>query len=123
MYAVGTGPVKPPTTLVRVKRFLRAAVAVVKDRKFVSREEHARRMAICAECPLRSLEGLGCHGCIDDLRAVEKHVGKMPDGGVLVCSACGCVCWVKAWGENATWDAAETGESISYAPGCWRRPV
>lgn len=115
------GPVKPPTTMVKVKRFLRTMAKVAATREFVDDAEHARRLAICAACPLMSLEGLGCDGCITELRAVEKLLGKLTPGGAMTCRACGCLCHYKSKIANATLDAAETGEEINYDPSCWRR--
>lgn len=111
---------KPPTTMHRIRSFLKAAKVVARRRDFVSPEEHERRMAICRKCPLNSEEGLGCHGCVEDLRAVERDVGTMPSGIVLTCRACGCVCWIKAWLPNEAMDEAEAKEPVTYAPGCWR---
>lgn len=116
-----TGPVKAPTTMDAIRRFLRTMVVLAKRREFVSKEEHARRMEICAGCPKLSIEGLGCHGCIADLRAVEREVGEMPPGNVLACSACLCLCWPKAWLTNETMDEAEKDNMPAYEIGhCWR---
>lgn len=114
---------KPPTTLSRVKQFLRATLELAKRRRFVSSEEHAHRMAICATCPLNSVEGLGCHGCLEDLRAVEKHTGRMPSGNVLTCRACSCISWIKCWYPNEALDAAEADHPPKYQEDhCWRLP-
>lgn len=115
------GPVHPPTTMDRVRRFLKTMTVLVRHREFVSKEEHARRMKICEGCPLRSIEGLGCHSCVDDLRDVERQVGPLPPGNVLTCTACGCLCFFKAWISNEVLDKAEVDEMPEYHEGCWRR--
>ncbi len=114
------GPVKPPTTMARVKRFLRTMAGVAASRDFVDDAEHARRMAICAACPMMSLEGLGCDGCIVELRAAERLMGKLTPGGAMTCRACGCLVHYKARIANATLDAAEAGDPVGYDHGCWR---
>lgn len=114
------GPVKPPNTLSRVKRFLRTMAKVASTRDFVDDAEHVRRMAICAGCPMMSLEGLGCDGCITELRAVERLLGKLVPGGAMTCTACGCLVHYKARVSNETLDAAEAGDPVSYDPQCWR---
>jgi len=111
---------RPPTTMHRVRSFLRTMKVVVKERKFVSKEERERRMAICRACPLLSIEGLGCHGCVEDLREVEKEVGPLPSGNVLACGACGCLVVLKSAIANESLDRAEAGQEIAYHESCWR---
>lgn len=119
-WCMGVAKPRPVTTMDAVRRFLKTMLVLAKKREFVTKEEHARRMEICRGCPASSIEGLGCHNCVQDLRAVEKEVGTMPEGNVLVCTRCSCVCWAKSWLSNAVMDEAEAGEKIEYHPDCWR---
>lgn len=117
----GPRVVKPPTTLSRVKQFLRTATSLIKIRKIVDPEEHARRVKICERCPKSSIEGLGCKSCISEIRDLEHRVGKMPVGNTLVCTACpGCVVWAKAWLDNEVLDDAEKNSMPDYPSNCWR---
>lgn len=119
-WCTGVKNPRVPTTMDAVRRFLKTMLELAKRREFVSKEEHERRMEICRGCPAVGIEGLGCHGCISDLREVEKEVGTMPAGNVLSCSRCLCLCWPKAWLTNGTMDEAEKSDPPDYAPGCWR---
>lgn len=113
-------PPKEPTTLYRVGQFLKTMAVLVRRREFVSKEERERRIAICQNCPMSSIEGLGCHGCIQDLREVERAVGALPEGNVITCTACGCLVALKAAISNSVLDEAEKASRPAYAPGCWR---
>lgn len=119
----GPKAVKPPTTMQSIKRFLKTMTVLAKRRELVSREEHDRRVSICEGCPRVTINGLGCHNCIDDLKDVEAEVReKLPKGNVLTCSACGgCIVWAKAWISNAVLDEAEAKDPPAYEEGrCWR---
>lgn len=113
---------RAPTTMDGVRRFLKTMLVLAKRREFVSEEEHARRMEICRTCPAHGIEGLGCHNCVTELRAVEGEIGKrMPVGNVLSCPKCLCLCWPKAWLTNETMDEAEKASPPDYVKGhCWR---
>lgn len=118
----GPKAVKPPTTMQSIKRFLKTMTVLAKRREFVDADEHARRMAICEACPMVTVNGLGCHNCISDLRDAEAAVGKkLPKGNVLTCSACSCVCFLKASISNGVLDEAEASDPPAYEEGhCWR---
>jgi hypothetical protein len=119
-WCTGVKNPRPVTTLAKVKSFLKTMKVVVQERKFVDADERERRLTICRACPLLTTEGLGCHNCVDDLRAVEKEVGPLPPGAVDTCAACGCLVVLKTAIANESLDRAEAGESVPYDPGCWR---
>lgn len=109
-------------TSAMVVRFVSTMLGVLRDRKFVSREEAERRIAICQQCPMASSVGF-CHGC----SAVMQQAKRLMKGMDLdvqpeksVCASCGCYLALKAWIPNETLDRAESVRP-PYAEGCWRR--
>jgi hypothetical protein len=110
----------PSLTFALAARFLNTMVGVIRDRKFVSRDEAERRAAICLSCPLHRDSIGGCMGCSALLRKVERAMKAHPlDPRLGWCGACGCKCSVKAWVDNSTLDRAEANRP-PYHEGCWR---
>lgn len=115
--------------LSHVERFLKTVWQAILDRKFVTPEEAARRVSVCAGCPLRTTMPGGCTGCFTLIKkadAILKRTGAVVipadgDGFVRdVCGACGCFIPLKVALENSTLDRAEGGSRPAYWEGCWR---
>jgi hypothetical protein len=104
-----------------VSRALRSVLQILRDRKFVSREEADHRMEVCKGCPFVSSLGLGCRsGCTEEIREMEKILGKKEDNVEPTCEKCGCFLRAKVWIPNSTLDKAEKSEGITYWDRCWR---
>ena len=122
-------PVKDPVegikknlTLNDAHRFLKTVLAAVQARRFVSREEAQRRMAVCAKCPLAGNIG-GCLTCSGLISTIVKLVaGLVPEGipGRPFCLACGCLVRAKVTLPNDVLDEAEEGNTPAYHADCWR---
>lgn len=114
-------PKYPKLTVDTANRFLKTMLAVIRDRRFVPREEAERRMAVCMSCPLATSLGLcvGCNGLASTV--VRLLNGKAPraEAGREWCAACGCRLDAKVMIPNATLDKGEP-EKPDYWPGCWR---
>jgi hypothetical protein len=110
----------PALTFALAARFLNTMIGVIRDRKFVSREEAERRAAICLACPLHRDSIGGCASCSALLRKVERSMKAYPlDARLGWCGACGCRLSVKCFLENSTLNRAET-EKPPYHESCWR---
>ena len=108
-------------TLATASRFVMTMMEVAKSRRFVSREEAERRMAVCMGCPLAVAIG-GCEGCSAVFRTINRLLRRSPvaaDKGREFCGACGCLLKLKTLIPNDVLDRAET-ERPPYAEGCWR---
>ena len=110
--------------LSHVERFLKTVWQAILDRKFVTPEEAARRVAVCIECPIRTTMPGGCTGCYTLVKKAEAILNKrgaihLPDDRD-VCGACGCFIPLKVVLENRTLDRAEAAERPAYWTGCWR---
>ncbi len=104
-----------------VSRALRTVIHTLRDRKFVSQTEADRRMKICEGCPHITSIGLGCRsGCSEEIREMEKIIGKKEDGPEPVCGQCHCLLRSKVWIPNSTLDKAEKSSPVSYWRNCWR---
>ena len=112
----------PPLSWALAVRFVSTILHAIKDRKFVSREEAERRIAVCMDCPLATSIG-GCKGCSTIFRQSERvmknYLIDTPREKEF-CGACGCKLSYKVWIDNATLDKAEGGNKPDYAEGCWR---
>ena len=113
----------PFLTLAVAERFIKTVWQVVKERKFVPREEAERRLAICMSCPLAMSIG-GCESCTTLYKKmVEMLANKNPltvEPGKEFCGACGCLILAKTAIPNITLDRAEGATKPRYALGCWR---
>lgn len=113
----------PSLTYALAARFLNTMLGVIRDRKFVDREEVERRAAICRACPLRVKTIGGCTTCKALLRKVGRAIEPyIVDDKLGWCKACGCHLPLKTLISNETLDRAET-ERPPYAEGCWRNEV
>lgn len=113
----------PFLTLEIAERFIKTVWQVVKERKFVSREEAERRLAICMSCPLATSIG-GCEGCTTLYKKMVEMIGKTNpltvERGKEFCGACGCLLLAKSAIPNATLDRAEGSTKPRYHEKCWR---
>ena len=111
-----------------VAKFLRAVKYALAERKFVSREEAKRRVAICMECPLVTDVG-DCASCYQvgklykfALWVTSKLVAQPPKGK-RHCGACGCVCSIKATLPLPLLRKVDDKEEVkpAYSETCWIR--
>lgn len=110
-----------------VSRALKTVMHVLRDRAFVSPEIAASRMAVCTSgnngepCPHLTSIGLGCRsGCSEEIREMERIIGKKEDNMEPACGACGCLLRAKVRIANATLDKAEKKHPVQYWEKCWR---
>lgn len=111
----------PYLSLAMARRFVETMWQVIKDRRFVSREEAERRAEICRGCELATAIG-GCKGCSSLFRKLERVMKHNPidmPKHQEFCGACGCVLRLKVFIPNDVLDRAET-ERPKYHPSCWR---
>ena len=106
----------------KAKRFLKAMLEVLRNRKLVSKEEVQRRRAICLACPMAGEIG-ACWGCFAVFRRAsrllgKKHMESMPKEKRW-CLCCGCHIPTKSMIPNDVLDHAEEGE-VEYPTNCWR---
>jgi hypothetical protein len=114
----------PHLNLAMAKRFVETMARVIKERRFVPREEAERRAAICRACPMATSIG-GCRACSAVFRKMERALKHDPiemPAEQEFCGACGCVLRLKCLVPNDILDAAEK-QRPDYAPGCWRDEV
>lgn len=125
---VGEKPIQH-LMLNRVERFLKTVWQAILERKFVSKEEAERRVAVCLGCPMRTTMPGGCTGCYTLVKKADAILRKNgairieadEDGFVRdVCGACGCIIPLKAALDNGTLDRAEGDQRPPYWEGCWR---
>lgn len=113
-------PKLPLLTKALAARFLSTMIGVIRDRRFVSREDAERRAAVCLACPLHRETIGGCTNCAALFRKVERAMTGYPlDERLGWCGACGCKLSLKCWIDNRTLDRAEAAKP-PYAEGCWR---
>lgn len=114
----------PHLNLAMAKRFIETMARVVKERRFVDRDEAERRAAICRSCPLATSIG-GCKGCSAVFRTMERALKHDPiemPASQEFCGACGCVVRLKVLIPNDILDSAEAVRP-PYWEGCWRNDV
>lgn len=113
----------PFLTLTTAERFLKTVWGTIRDRKFVSRAEAERRLAICMSCPLATSIG-GCSGCHSIVKKVTEFMDRANpltvEEGKEFCGACGCLLLAKSAIPNETLDRAEGESRPRYWEGCWR---
>lgn len=118
----------PIPLLSAVEAFLKSVWGVLKERRFVPREEAERRAAICRECPYRVTSPGGCVSCQSLIKAAAELIEKNPikfepdeDGTVRdTCRACLCICHIKCWVPSTVLDKAEGEKRPAYHKSCWR---
>lgn len=111
----------PFLTTGTVTRFISTMLNVVRERRFVSREEAERRFAICMNCPNAVSFGF-CENCVQVFRKVKRMMTKNPLPDIpekRFCGSCGCYIRLKALIPNDVLDKSEPVRPL-YAPGCWR---
>lgn len=115
--------IMPYLTFGVAARFIKTVIGAVRDRKFVSREEAERRVAVCMACPYAGSIA-GCKGCSSIFKEMERALADSPvnvEEGKEHCLACGCLIRAKVLLDNGTLDRAEAGsESVPYHESCWR---
>lgn len=114
----------PYLTLAMAKRFIETMSIVIRERRFVPREEAERRAEICRGCELATSIG-GCKGCSSVFRRMERALKHDPipmPPNKEFCGACGCVIRLKVLIPNDILDRAEA-ERPKYATQCWRNSL